>query len=111
MPETVSATEARIHFGQLMRTVVEKGETVVVERGGKPQVVILSISEYKQRLGDQLTRPDWQDLVRESRALVQRSLNGRPLSDIDQIIHDMREERDAQILDSLGIGRMPCNGS
>jgi prevent-host-death family protein len=36
MKRTVSATQARIHFGELMRRVVESQEPIIVERGGKP---------------------------------------------------------------------------
>lgn len=39
MPKTVSATEARIHLGALLRDIAEQGETIIVERGGKPQAV------------------------------------------------------------------------
>jgi prevent-host-death family protein len=46
MVRTVSATEARVHFGEVLRGVVDKGETVVVERSGKPRAVVLSITEY-----------------------------------------------------------------
>jgi prevent-host-death family protein len=48
MKKTVSATEARIHFGELMRVAVEQGETITVERSSTPQAVIMSISEYDQ---------------------------------------------------------------
>ncbi len=48
MPKTVSATEARIHLGALLRDVAERGETIIVERSGKPQAVILSIEAYER---------------------------------------------------------------
>jgi prevent-host-death family protein len=51
MTRTVSATEARVHFGELMRAVVERGDTVVVERSGAPKVVVLSVQEYERLLG------------------------------------------------------------
>ena len=38
MHHTVSATEARTYFGELMRHVVEKQEPVIVEHSGKPLV-------------------------------------------------------------------------
>lgn len=101
MHRTISATEARIHFGELMRSVVEKGETVVVERAGKPQVVMLSIAQYEHCIGEDVGKPNWRDLVRQSRALMERTLAGREMPDIDEIIHEMREDRDAQILNSL----------
>ncbi len=47
----MSATEARVHFGELMRRVVEGQEPVIVERGGKPKVVVLSVAEYERLRG------------------------------------------------------------
>jgi prevent-host-death family protein len=44
MEHVVSATEARIHFGELMRRAVEKQVPTIVERGGEPHVVILSVA-------------------------------------------------------------------
>ena len=44
----LSATEARIHFGDVIKRAYLKGEHLVVERDGIPVVVILSVPEYKQ---------------------------------------------------------------
>lgn len=46
--QTVAATWARTHFGQLMREVVRTREPFVVERDSIPTVVILSVQEYEQ---------------------------------------------------------------
>ncbi|HET8522411.1 MAG TPA: type II toxin-antitoxin system Phd/YefM family antitoxin [Thermomicrobiales bacterium] len=103
MKRTVSATEARIHFGELMRKVVERDETVIVERSGKPQVVVLSFEEYQRRVGgqDREPQPNWEERFRRARALLDKELSGRDLPDIDEIFHEMREERDAQLLNGL----------
>jgi prevent-host-death family protein len=45
MDRVVSATEARIHFGELMRRAVENHKTIVVECGGKSHVVVISVEE------------------------------------------------------------------
>ena len=47
MERTISATEARVKFGELMQRVADSGETVIVERDGVPRVAILSIDSYK----------------------------------------------------------------
>jgi prevent-host-death family protein len=103
MERTVSATEARIHFGELMRKVVEHDETVIVERSGKPQVVVLSFDEYQRRLGGPRREPEpnWEERIRRTRALIDKELAGRDLPDIDEIFHEMREERDAELIDGL----------
>jgi prevent-host-death family protein len=44
----VSATEARVRFGELMRQAVEGGQPIIVERGGKAHVVVLSMDAYER---------------------------------------------------------------
>src|SRR5688572_188814 len=105
MSRTVSATEVRAHFGEMMRHAVERNEPIIVERAGKPHVVILSIAEYERLRGEESHEPpveqDWWEMARQSRERVRRSLNGRPMPDVSEVIREMREERDAQLLDGL----------
>jgi prevent-host-death family protein len=63
MVTRMTATEARVGFGEMMRRAVEQDETIIVERGGRPMVVVLSIEEYERlaarsslRAGDALDR-------------------------------------------------------
>ena len=103
MHKAVSATEARVHFGDVLRRV-RANETVVVEHGGKPEAVILSITEYERLRTNQrdVEKPvDWFELAMQSRERIRRALNGRPVPSIDEIFHDMRDERDAQLLAHL----------
>jgi len=46
MPVTITATEARTRFGEVIRRVYRGGETLIVERSGSPVVVILPVPEY-----------------------------------------------------------------
>jgi prevent-host-death family protein len=96
-----SATEARIHFGELMRQVVEQQTPVVVERQGKPQVVVVSIQEYERLLAGQREQEEWRRLLRETHELIRRELGDRELPPAEDIIREMREERDAQLLNRL----------
>lgn len=64
MPKVISATEARIRFGELMRLAVEKGEVVIVARGGKPYVTILPFSEYK-RLREREKERGWKESLKK----------------------------------------------
>jgi len=45
---TLSATEAKNRFGAVLREVARTGGPVLVERGGKPIAVILSIQTYEE---------------------------------------------------------------
>lgn len=42
------ATEARVHFGELIQAVEETGEAVLVERNGRPIVAVVQIDEYRR---------------------------------------------------------------
>jgi prevent-host-death family protein len=95
---TMSATEARIHFGELMRRVVEKQELVVVEHSGKPHVVVLSVDKYRRLLAAQEEREDWRELVRQAREQVQADLGERELTPPEDVLREMREERDEQLV-------------
>lgn len=47
---TISATQARVHFGEVIRRAYVNQEQVVVEKDGIPMVVILSFPYYEQLL-------------------------------------------------------------
>ena len=98
MNQTVSATEARIHFGEVMRRA--QSGPVIVERGGKPDVVIISKQEYDQMVST-APKPDWWSMVEELHTKLRVELAGRSLPDPAEMIRQGREERDDQLLNSL----------
>ena len=98
MGRVVSATEARIHFGELMRQAVENHETIVVERGGKSHVVVISVEEYERLLKRQ-QQVDWRELVRGARAQIQAELGSRTLPRPEEMLDEARRSRDEQLLD------------
>ncbi len=49
--DTISAVEARTHFGEIMRRSYKDGARFVVEKSGIPMVVILNAQDYA-RLAD-----------------------------------------------------------
>jgi prevent-host-death family protein len=98
MEQTISATQARIHFGQVIRRA-KKGP-VIVERDGKPEVVVISKQEY-DRLVENAPKSDWRAMLEELHAKLRVELAGRTLPDPAEIIRQGREERDEQLLSSL----------
>jgi len=50
MPSTISATQARVHFGEVIKRAYISQEPVVVEKDGIPVVVVLSFPHYEQLL-------------------------------------------------------------
>ncbi len=105
MEKTISATEARIHFGELIRRVKEENQAYIVERGGEPYVVVLSAEEY-ERLTVARTGEEWNypmRLAEESRRRARAELQGRLLPPIEETVREMREERDAQFDEALDV--------
>ncbi|MFQ6099878.1 MAG: type II toxin-antitoxin system Phd/YefM family antitoxin [Anaerolineae bacterium] len=47
MPATITATEAKNRFGEVIRRVCKGGETLIVERGGLPVMAIVPMQEYQ----------------------------------------------------------------
>ena len=45
-PRHISATEARVRFGQVIEDIQAGDEPIVVEKAGEPAVIMLSPSEY-----------------------------------------------------------------
>ena len=97
MGRVVSATEARIRFGELMRQAVENHETIIVERGGRSHVVVISVEEYERLLNRQ-QQGGWKELVHGARAQIQAELGDRTLPRPEEILDQIRECRDEQLL-------------
>jgi prevent-host-death family protein len=99
MEKVVSATEARVHFGEMMRRVVEDQQIIVVERSGQPQMVLLSVSDYERLKAAGASDAFWLDQLHQARETIAAELAGRPLPPAEEIIRQMREERDARLVD------------
>ena len=96
MSKRVSATHARVHFGEILRAVQEEGDTIIVERGGRAAAVILPIAAY-ERIGDEARSRDWRARIAALHALWQEELGERGLPDAVEVIREAREERDDQL--------------
>ena len=101
MRKTMSATQARVNFGEVMRQVVEQDRPIIVERAGKPQVVILSIDTYEQLVAAQTGDRD--ELLLEQAKVLRERIRTR-LGDAnpptpEEIITQMREERTRELTD------------
>lgn len=97
MDRKISATDARIHFGELMRQVVEEQEPVIVERSGEPHVVVISVDEYERLRAAHQEQEDWRELVSQARAQVRADLGDRRLRPPEEVLQEIREERDEQL--------------
>lgn len=101
MPTIVSATEARVRFGELLRRVAEERETYIVERAGERQVVVLSIAEY-EALVMAARSGGRRDALSAAFALGERlrvRRAGRELTPPEDVVRFGREARDRELAD------------
>jgi PHD/YefM family antitoxin component YafN of YafNO toxin-antitoxin module len=56
MTKVVSAVEARVQFGQLLRRVKNNNERFVIDRRGEPQAIIMNLDDYIDAVAPE---PDW----------------------------------------------------
>jgi prevent-host-death family protein len=98
MERTISATEARTHFGAVMREACEKEYTVIVERDGEPQVVVISVAQYRRlcQPGPDQAGDPVEELIRLGEE-IRASRQGAPLPDFAEVLHEEREERDEHL--------------
>jgi prevent-host-death family protein len=89
-PRHVSATDARVRFGELLDAVRNRGETVIVEKSGEPMAAVIPISEYR-RLTRRVLGQDWWDRQRKISEELARNLDGRPYPDERELIDAGRE--------------------
>ena len=52
----MGAREARSNFAELLRRVYYKGESIIVERSGKPMVAVIPIDLFQQVMTERETR-------------------------------------------------------
>jgi len=96
MERTVSATDARVHFGELMRQAESDGRPIVVEHSGKPRLVLMSIAAYERLKAASERDRDWLAAVDRVREGVGEYLAGRALQPPEEVLQQVREARDEQ---------------
>ncbi|MBC7357294.1 MAG: type II toxin-antitoxin system Phd/YefM family antitoxin [Desulfacinum sp.] len=103
MPHVLTAREARDRFGEVLRRAETNGETFIVERKGRPSVVIMSAEEYDRLTGQHAV--DYEKTLEDIFVLNRRILarrGGDPIPPPEEVLKQAREERDAQILGLRG---------
>ncbi|MCA1847017.1 MAG: type II toxin-antitoxin system Phd/YefM family antitoxin [Actinobacteria bacterium] len=93
---TISATEARVHFGELMDSVVHNLDIVYVQRAGVPQVVVVPLEVWKKH---QKKDDPWTAAARRMEAhweYMKEARKAGRIKDVgpstEEIIRAMREE-------------------
>lgn len=94
---SVTATDARVHFGEILQRVVQNDETILVERSGKPVAVIVPVERY-ERLASRGLEHDLTARVQQVRAKIRAELGTRDLIPAEEIIARAREDRSEEQL-------------
>ena len=93
MERVVSATEARVRFGEMMHRVINNQETIIVERFGEPQIILLSLIQYQRLKAIEKTEVDWRERVDEARGQIAQDLKGAELMPPEEVIRRMRDKK------------------
>src|SRR5947207_1084226 len=102
MERVMSATDARVHFGEVLKAVAEQGDSVIVERAGHPTAVFVPIAEYEAFRA----RTRWDGVaerMQKHREYLEAEHAAGRLKDVDveELINGGREERDEQLFEAL----------
>ena len=81
---TLTATEAKRRFLELVRTAEQRGEEVIITRRGEPKAVILSHDEY-ERLLETLEILSDRELLKKIRRGIAEASAGQTVS-LDEAI-------------------------
>jgi prevent-host-death family protein len=81
MPKTISASEAKTRFGEMVAWAQDNQDDIIVESRGRPNAVIISFEEY-QRILDLRERARREEALARLERLRQRvSARNQDLSD------------------------------
>lgn len=89
-PKHISATAARVRFGELMDAMKYRGETVIVERSGEEVAAVVPIADYRRMTRRVLSQEWWDDQQKVAEEL-ERNLAGRPYPDEKELIDAGRD--------------------
>lgn len=96
MSATLSATEARVHFGELLRRVNEQDEPVFIERDGVVRAVVVSPTRWAAATARGAQQEALAGLIALGDRLAAR---GGALPEVSDLIAQDREARDGALTD------------
>jgi len=86
----LGAREARAQFADLLGRVYYRGDTVIVERSGKPMVAVIPIELYEQLVAEREARFAVLDRIRENLPDIAED---EVLADVAEAVDAVRAER------------------
>lgn len=102
MNNTVTATEAKARLGELIRRAIDRGDNIIIESRGKPQVALVPYDEYerlqklKQRAKREEALAQLRELAREVQAQNLDLSEGEAASIADELTREAIESLAAQ---------------
>mgnify|MGYP000964013507 CR=1 FL=1 len=93
----VSATEARVHFGELMQEALRSEEPIVVEKSGKAQIVLLAYDRYVELVAGVADADSWQSRLALGHQMVAADAGSKPLPTAVEVIRRARDARSKEL--------------
>ena len=87
-PRHITATEARVHLGQVIEEIRAGSAPIYVEKGGEAVLVMLSPAEYERLAGQD--QDVWSRIEAIRREVAART-GGAPIGNVDDMINVGRE--------------------
>ena len=84
----VTALDARTNFGKLLRRVEDDGQSIVIEKRGRPRAVLLSVRDYVR-----LAVPEPEVLRMLGMESKSKGTNRLRTAQIDQIVKAARKSK------------------
>jgi prevent-host-death family protein len=84
----VTALDARTNFGKLLRRVEDDGQSIVIEKRGRPRAVLLSVRDYVR-----LAVPEPEVLRMLGMESKSKGTNRLNTAQIDQIVKAARKSK------------------
>ena len=100
--KTINALRARSRLGTILDEVSQTGEHYIVERLGRPLVVVLPIEEYEAAFKNRVSKKHKEELLNELASF--RKKYGKQLSGKKgtvHLLHEMRTKRTNHLIDLI----------
>lgn len=94
MNKTVTATQARVHLGELLDSI-EHNRSITVEQAGNAETVMIPVCEADE-LSGLAGSPDWRQSLERAQASFARDPGDRPRQEFVQILREMREQQSTE---------------
>lgn len=91
--QTLTTMDLRKNLGQILDTVAEKNEAVLISRANKPLAVILSIAEYEEKVQKKNRGERLEALSGAMDSWRERNRMATKGVDVVQAVRESRDER------------------